>query len=120
MIGCFSSASLNLGFKNDILSLQGWPIGKPDILVSTPAALLNNIDPNRNRREEFVHAVKYVVCNGFFGLLHFSINYEALMDLFAITVRCLMKLICFCVGASRTKLSVLLICSALMKSNSLE
>lgn len=64
-------------------SLQGWPIGKPDIVVSTPAALLNNIDPKRRRHEEFVHDVKYVVCNGFFCLHHFSIDLEALIDLFA-------------------------------------
>ncbi|XP_024042387.1 DEAD-box ATP-dependent RNA helicase 22 isoform X1 [Citrus clementina] len=40
---------------------QGWPIGKPDVIVSTPAALLNNIDPKRRRRMEFVRGVKYVV-----------------------------------------------------------
>lgn len=40
---------------------QGWPIGKPDIIVSTPAALLNNIDPKRRRRMAFVRGVKYVV-----------------------------------------------------------
>lgn len=49
-------------FTNEKLSLQGWPIGKPDVIVSTPAALLNNIDPKRRRRMEFVRGVKYVVC----------------------------------------------------------
>lgn len=41
--------------------LQGWPDKLPDIIVSTPAALLNNIEPKRNRRVEFLRSVKYVV-----------------------------------------------------------
>nr|XP_043619444.1 DEAD-box ATP-dependent RNA helicase 22 [Erigeron canadensis] len=43
---------------------QGWPLEKPKILVSTPAALLNYlhaIDPERRRRAEFVRHVKHVV-----------------------------------------------------------
>ncbi|XP_061991130.1 DEAD-box ATP-dependent RNA helicase 22 [Rosa rugosa] len=42
---------------------QGWPVNDPDIVVSTPAALLNNIDPNKYkfRRMEFTRSVKYVV-----------------------------------------------------------
>ncbi|XP_062159856.1 DEAD-box ATP-dependent RNA helicase 22 isoform X1 [Alnus glutinosa] len=52
---------------------QGWPVNEPDIVVSTPAALLNNIDPNKPRRLEFLRGVKYVVfdeadmllCGGF-------------------------------------------------------
>ncbi|KAL1202633.1 DEAD-box ATP-dependent RNA helicase 22 [Cardamine amara subsp. amara] len=40
---------------------QGWPDRLPDIVVSTPAALLNNIEPKRNRRVEFLRSVKYVV-----------------------------------------------------------
>ncbi|CAD5315873.1 unnamed protein product [Arabidopsis thaliana] len=40
---------------------QGWPDRLPDIIVSTPAALLNNIEPKRNRRLEFLRCVKYVV-----------------------------------------------------------
>lgn len=42
---------------------QGWPVDDPDIVVSTPAALLNNIDPNKFkfRRMEFTRSVKYVV-----------------------------------------------------------
>nr|AKF43370.1 DEA(D/H)-box RNA helicase family protein [Pelargonium fulgidum] len=52
---------------------QGWPVKKPDIIVSTPAALLNNINPEKQRRLEFLRDVKYVVfdeadmllCGGF-------------------------------------------------------
>ncbi|XP_013585523.1 PREDICTED: DEAD-box ATP-dependent RNA helicase 22 [Brassica oleracea var. oleracea] len=40
---------------------QGWPDKQPDIIVSTPAALLNNIEPKKNRRVEFLRSVKYVV-----------------------------------------------------------
>ncbi|CAM8882252.1 unnamed protein product [Rhodiola kirilowii] len=43
---------------------QGWPSSTPDIVVSTPAALLNNlngIDPERRRRTDFLRNVKYVV-----------------------------------------------------------
>ncbi|KAI7999105.1 DEAD-box ATP-dependent RNA helicase 22 [Camellia lanceoleosa] len=43
---------------------QGWPVEEPDIIVSTPAALLNYlyaIDPERRRRSDFVRGVKYVV-----------------------------------------------------------
>lgn len=41
--------------------LQGWPDKQPDIIVSTPAALLNNIEPKRRRRMEFLRSVTYVV-----------------------------------------------------------
>ncbi|KAB1207808.1 DEAD-box ATP-dependent RNA helicase 22 [Morella rubra] len=52
---------------------QGWPVNEPNIIVSTPAALLNNIDPDKPRRLEFLRYVKYVVfdeadmllCGGF-------------------------------------------------------
>ncbi|KAG6708333.1 hypothetical protein I3842_06G076000 [Carya illinoinensis] len=52
---------------------QGWPVNAPDIIVSTPAALLNNIDPDKPRRLEFLRRVKFVVfdeadmllCGGF-------------------------------------------------------
>ncbi|XVE75104.1 hypothetical protein DITRI_Ditri12bG0070100 [Diplodiscus trichospermus] len=52
---------------------QGWPVNKPDIIVSTPVALLNNIDPKKNHRLDFIRGVKYVVfdeadmllCGGF-------------------------------------------------------
>ncbi|KAF3786228.1 DEAD-box ATP-dependent RNA helicase 22 [Nymphaea thermarum] len=43
---------------------QGWPITQPDVLVTTPAALLNNLfafDPKRRRRTAFLRDVKYVV-----------------------------------------------------------
>ncbi|KAM0062337.1 putative RNA helicase [Helianthus debilis subsp. tardiflorus] len=43
---------------------QGWPVNKPNIIVSTPAALLNYlhaIDPERRRRAEFIRDVKHVV-----------------------------------------------------------
>ncbi|XP_044489596.1 DEAD-box ATP-dependent RNA helicase 22 isoform X2 [Mangifera indica] len=44
-----------------ICGRQGWPVDKPDIIVSTPAALLNNIDPKRHRRLDFIRGMKYVV-----------------------------------------------------------
>lgn len=43
---------------------QGWPVHKPDIIVSTPVALLNclyAIDAKRTRRSDFLCSVKYVV-----------------------------------------------------------
>ncbi|XP_015575248.2 DEAD-box ATP-dependent RNA helicase 22 [Ricinus communis] len=40
---------------------QGWPVKRPDIIVSTPAALLNNIDTRKQRRLNFMRLVKYVV-----------------------------------------------------------
>ncbi|KAJ0965405.1 hypothetical protein J5N97_026543 [Dioscorea zingiberensis] len=43
---------------------QGWPVVRPHILVSTPAALLNCIyafDPEKKRRSEFLRDVKCVV-----------------------------------------------------------
>lgn len=60
MLSCFCM-SLDLRLtKLDIL-WQGWPVDKPDIVVSTPAALLNNIDPKTQRRLDFIRGVKYVV-----------------------------------------------------------
>ncbi|XWS63622.1 hypothetical protein CRYUN_Cryun06bG0116200 [Craigia yunnanensis] len=52
---------------------QGWPVNEPDIIVSTPVALLNNIDPKKNHHLDFIRGVKYVVfdeadmllCGGF-------------------------------------------------------
>ncbi|XP_042501556.1 DEAD-box ATP-dependent RNA helicase 22 isoform X2 [Macadamia integrifolia] len=47
-----------------ICGRQGWPVAQPDILVSTPAALLNYlcaIDPEKRRRSDFLRSVKYVV-----------------------------------------------------------
>lgn len=46
------------------LWLQGWPVKKPDIVVSTPVALLNYLydaDRERNRQFNFLRGVKYVV-----------------------------------------------------------
>nr|AKF43375.1 DEA(D/H)-box RNA helicase family protein [Pelargonium transvaalense] len=40
---------------------QGWPVKEPDIIVSTPTALLNDIDTDKRRRLEFLRGVKYVV-----------------------------------------------------------
>ncbi|KAG8498471.1 hypothetical protein CXB51_005025 [Gossypium anomalum] len=40
---------------------QGWPVNEPDVIVSTPVALLNSIDPKKHHRSDFIHAVKYVV-----------------------------------------------------------
>ncbi|XP_058112175.1 DEAD-box ATP-dependent RNA helicase 22 [Magnolia sinica] len=43
---------------------HGWPVSRPDILVSTPAALLNclfALDPEKRRRSKFLRDVKYVV-----------------------------------------------------------
>ncbi|XP_057493136.1 DEAD-box ATP-dependent RNA helicase 22 [Actinidia eriantha] len=43
---------------------QGWPVDEPDIIVSTPVALLNYlyaIDPDKRRRSDFIRGVKYVV-----------------------------------------------------------
>nr|AKF43360.1 DEA(D/H)-box RNA helicase family protein [Hypseocharis bilobata] len=40
---------------------QGWPVKEPDVIVSTPAALLNHIDPEKHRRLKFIRSVKYVV-----------------------------------------------------------
>ncbi|KAK4376808.1 hypothetical protein RND71_003104 [Anisodus tanguticus] len=43
---------------------QVWPVKEPDVMVSTPAALLNylySIDLERRRRSEVIRSVKYVV-----------------------------------------------------------
>ncbi|CAI9092835.1 OLC1v1028176C1 [Oldenlandia corymbosa var. corymbosa] len=43
---------------------QGWPVLEPDIIVSTPVALLNYlyaIDPEKRRRTNFIRGVKYIV-----------------------------------------------------------
>lgn len=37
-------------------------MNEPDIIVSTPVAFLNNIDPKKNHRLDFIRCVKYVVC----------------------------------------------------------
>lgn len=46
------------------LMSQGWPVDEPDIIVSTPAALLNYlraIDSEKRRRSDILRGVKYVV-----------------------------------------------------------
>ncbi|KAL6846094.1 hypothetical protein ACP4OV_023542 [Aristida adscensionis] len=43
---------------------KGWPAVQPDILVATPAALLNYLfdyDPEKRRRERFLRNVKFIV-----------------------------------------------------------
>ncbi|KAJ4811032.1 DEAD-box ATP-dependent RNA helicase 22 [Rhynchospora pubera] len=43
---------------------KGWPIFKPDVLVSTPGALINYLfeyDRQKRRREQFLRRVKFVV-----------------------------------------------------------
>ncbi|XP_062194765.1 DEAD-box ATP-dependent RNA helicase 22-like [Phragmites australis] len=43
---------------------KGWPTVQPDILVATPAALLNYLfdyDPEKRRRERFLRSVKFIV-----------------------------------------------------------
>ena len=55
---------LNLYLFVYIISSQGWPAVRPDILVATPAALLNYLfdyDPERRRREKFLRSVKFIV-----------------------------------------------------------
>ncbi|KAF7809249.1 DEAD-box ATP-dependent RNA helicase 22 [Senna tora] len=44
-----------------ICGRQGWPTREPDVIVTTPVALLNYVDQNRRRRLEFMRGVKYVV-----------------------------------------------------------
>ncbi|KAL8518939.1 hypothetical protein ACS0TY_010050 [Phlomoides rotata] len=47
-----------------ICGRQGLSVRQPDIIVSTPVALLNYfyaIDPERRRRSDFIRSVKYVV-----------------------------------------------------------
>ncbi|GAA0164017.1 RNA helicase [Lithospermum erythrorhizon] len=47
-----------------ICGQQGWPVKVPDLVVSTPVALLNYlyaVDPERDRRTTFIRRAKYVV-----------------------------------------------------------
>ncbi|KAL8161597.1 hypothetical protein V2J09_013086 [Rumex salicifolius] len=47
-----------------ICGKQGWPVKRPDIVVSTPVALLNYLyadDRERNRTSNFLRRVKFVV-----------------------------------------------------------
>ncbi|KAG2409423.1 DEAD-box ATP-dependent RNA helicase [Vigna angularis] len=43
-----------------ICGRKGWPIREPDVIGTTPAALLNYLDLDRTRRMEFMRGVKYV------------------------------------------------------------
>nr|KAJ0190044.1 hypothetical protein LSAT_V11C800441790 [Lactuca sativa] len=58
---------------------QGWPVNEPNIIVSTPAALLNflhAIDPERRRRANSIRDVKHVV------MFHLYHNFSCLLDEF--------------------------------------
>nr|KAJ0205542.1 hypothetical protein LSAT_V11C500246200 [Lactuca sativa] len=58
---------------------QGWPVNKPNIIVSTPAAILNflhAIDPERRRCANFICDVKHVV------MFHLYHNFNCLLDEF--------------------------------------
>ncbi|XP_028754378.1 DEAD-box ATP-dependent RNA helicase 22 [Neltuma alba] len=44
-----------------ICGRQGWPVHEPDIIVTTPVALLNYVEQSRSRRMEFMRGAKYVV-----------------------------------------------------------
>lgn len=89
--------------------MQVWPVKEPDVMVSTPAALLNylySIDPERRRRSEFIRSVKYVVI--FLELFRFG--YEKVISQYSFLVilavcRFLMRQICCFVEVSRTKWS---------------
>lgn len=88
--------------------------------MSTPAALLNNIDPDKPRRLEFLRYVKYVVYFlwNYLELIYWPHSCKSdvagscerrhyiIMHLFTITGRYLMKQICFSVGGSKIKLFV--------------
>lgn len=59
--------------------LQGWPVKNPDVIVSTPASLLNYlyaIDPEKRRRSDFTRGVKYVVLLSEPFLFHLMITEE--------------------------------------------
>jgi hypothetical protein len=72
-ICCRNLAPYFLQYSNDTnhfmillmyISWQGWPTVHPDILVATPAALLNYLfdyDPEKRRREKFLRNVKFIV-----------------------------------------------------------
>lgn len=64
--------------------MQGWPVAQPDIVVSTPAALLNYLltyDPEMNRRSKFLRSVKSVVIHWFiFTFFHHSLGDDNLTN----------------------------------------
>ncbi|XP_024393096.1 DEAD-box ATP-dependent RNA helicase 22 [Physcomitrium patens] len=76
---------------------QGWPTYLPDVVVATPAALLNNLfgfDANRRRRIAFVKAVRMVVFDEADMLLGggFVRDVGRLIDLFRLEEKRISKL----------------------------
>lgn len=80
-------------------------MNEPDIVVSTPAALLNNLDPKRRHRTDFIRSVKYVVCSQELLFL-FLVGYSGVRRCkYPMNGRFLMKQICCSVEVSRIRLS---------------
>lgn len=76
---------------------QGWPTHLPDVVVATPAALMNNLfgfDANRRRRMAFVRAVRMVVFDEADMLLGggFVRDVGRLIDLFRLEEKRISKL----------------------------
>lgn len=76
---------------------QGWPTHLPDVVVATPAALMNNLfgfDANRRRRLAFVRAVRMVVFDEADMLLGggFVRDVGRLIDLFRLEEKRISKL----------------------------
>lgn len=76
---------------------QGWPTHLPDVIVATPAALMNNLfgfDANRRRRLAFVRAVRMVVFDEADMLLGggFVRDVGRLIDLFRLEEKRISKL----------------------------
>lgn len=76
---------------------QGWPTHLPDVVVATPAALMNNLfgfDANRRRRVAFVRAVRMVVFDEADMLLGggFVRDVGRLVDLFRLEEKRISKL----------------------------
>lgn len=69
VLAIFSSFRSDSQRTTNLFLNQGWPIREPDIIVTTPAALLNHVDVDRRRRMEFMHGVKYVVSFLFYDLM---------------------------------------------------
>lgn len=61
LLHCFTEHPVFHKFQ---ISLQGWPVNVPDIVVSTPVALLNYlyaVEGEKGRRSTFIRRVRYVV-----------------------------------------------------------
>lgn len=92
-----------------MLELQGFSVKEPDVIVSTPAALLNYlyaIDPEKHRRADFIRGVKFVVIiviRWCCITLALYISWFADVFLPQYICRFSMKPTCFCVGVFRTK-----------------